>query len=201
MKIILSLLSLVVIGAGSYYLLTQNKSPIPSFNSPAPQAPEASPSIQPSTTASKIFNNESIGVTFNYPVDWVIQDSIISEKPFVPGEQDRTQVYNIIEVQKQPTPLYSGYKNSEWFNKINNSTSPLIDQREKINKLESGTVATGEPYVIFAIEPSSTAQSENFKQIKAYILKNEILYQLTLNQFDQKGSESLYMIVPSISVK
>lgn len=146
----------------------------------------------------KSFAKNTLGIAVSYPPTWVTpENSFISEKQFVPGEQDKSKIYNIIEIQKYSTPIYAGYTNSEWFDKINSSTIPISDQREMRTKLTSGTVESGEHYVIFTDEPSATAQSEGSKQVKAYILKEQTVYQLTLDMYDQNGLNIFRKIVPT----
>jgi hypothetical protein len=196
-----------VIG-GAYYLGTQknisgqaNSLKQPESTSTLKSNPSPSAKGDKSSRNSgKTFVTTGInnGLTLKYPADWVTPEGMfISEKTFVAGEQDRNKVYNIIEVQKYATQLYEGYTNAEWFNKVNNLTSPDSDQRETRTKLASGKVASGESYVIFKDEPSSTAQGEVFKQVKAYILKDQTIYQLTLDLYDDSGLEIFKQIVAS----
>lgn len=141
------------------------------------------------------------GLTLKYPSNWVApENTFISEKSFVAGEQDRSKTYNIIEIHKYSTQLYTGYTNSEWFDKINGLTEPMGDQRAIRTKLASGKVASGESYVIFKDEPSETAQGGVSKQVKAYILKGQTIYQLTLDLYDNNGLEVFKKIVASATV-
>lgn len=155
------------------------------------------------TASWKTFTTSGIdaGLTLKYPSNWVIvENAFIAEKSFVPGEQDRSKVYNIIGIQKYSTQLYVGYTNSEWFNKISNLTEPMSDQREIRTKIASGTITSGEPYVIFKDEPSATAKTEIFKQVKTYILKDQTIYQLTLDLYDNNGLETFKKIVATAAI-
>lgn len=206
-----TLVLLVVVGGGAYYLGTQRGSSnqvnqnTQQSNPVIPVTSEPSPSSndQPINSDWKTFITSGInsGLTLKYPSNWVTPEgTFISEKTFVAGEQDRSKVYNIIEIQKYSTQLYTGYTNAEWFNKINNLTSPESDQRETRTKLTSGKITGGEPYVIFKDEPSATAQSGSFKQVKAYILKNQTIYQFTLDLYDDNGLEIFKKIIASAVV-
>lgn len=193
----------LVIGAGAYYLSVNKEKSSTNANN---QQIQAFPTTQSSSTGNfteeitnwKTFTTLGInaGLTLKYPSNWVTPENIfISEKPFVAGEQDRSKTYNIIETQKYSTQLYAGYTNSEWFDKIKSLTEPISDQRETRTKITSGKVNSGEPYVIFKDEPSASAQGEIFKQAKAYILKGQTIYQLTLDLYDDSGLETFKKIV------
>jgi|SRR3989344_163634 len=185
--IVILVVGLIIIG-GTYFLGTKN----------VPISPSDTANL--SNDSEKTFATTGInaGLTLKYPSDWVSPEGIlISEKTFVAGEQDRSKVYNIIEIHKYPTQLYEGYTNSEWFNKINNLTSPDSNQRETNTKLTSGQVTSGESYVVFKNEPSTSFQGGDFKLVKAYILKDQIIYQLTLDLYDNNGLEIFKKIVSS----
>ncbi len=156
------------------------------------------------TTNWKTFTTAGInsGLTLKYPQEWVTSENMfISEKTFVAGEQDRSKIYNIIDINKYSTQIYDGYTNSEWFNKINNLTKPISDQREVRTKITSGNIASGEPYVIFRDEPSTTAVGDVFKQVKAYILNDQTIYQLTLDLYDDNGLETFKKIIQTATLK
>jgi len=176
---------------------TDNPSSLPSTTS----KPTSSPITKNTNSNWKTFSHKTTGVTLSYPSTWVTpEDNFISEKTFIAGEQDGSKTYNIIEIYKYATPLYSGYTNSEWFNKIINSKTALVDQREIRTKLTSGTVKSGEQYVIFTDEPSVKAQAGGSKQVKAYILKGQTIYQLTLDLYDKNGLDTFKEIIPTAVV-
>jgi hypothetical protein len=171
-------------------------------NKVSTNSPNSSSHSDDTTSNLKTFTSTSRGISLKYPANWITSDDeFVSEKPFAPGEQDRTKTYNIIEIQKYTEQMYVGYTNAEWFNKVYSSTSSIGDQREKRTKITSGAVTSGEQYVIFTNEPSTTAQAEGFKQVKAYILKGQTIYQLTLDMYDQNGLETFKQIIPTATVK
>lgn len=199
---------ILIIGAGAYYLGVNKDRSFTNGNS---QQLQVSPTTQSSptglptsstdnTTNWKTFTTSGIntGLTFKYPLNWVTpENTFISEKSFIVGEQDRSKTYNIIEIQKYSTQLYVGYTNSEWFDKINSLTESMSDQRAIRTKITSGKVTSGEPYVIFKDEPSASAQGGIFKQVKAYILKDQTIYQLTLDLYNDDGLDTFKKIIPT----
>lgn len=188
---------LLIVVAGTYYLMSQKNS-FNQINQNIKQ-PNSNQIITSNNSSDwKTFTSKLAGVTVNYPTTWVTpENEFISEKMFVPGEQDRSKTYNIIEIHKYQTQLYAGYTNSEWFNKINSLTTTMSDQRSIRIKLSSGIVASGEQYVIFTDESSTTAVGDISKQVKAYILKGQIIYQLSLDLYDQNGLETFQKIIPT----
>lgn len=188
---------LLIAGIGGYLLLNKNqqiKTPTTQENTTIPSTKTQEP------PGLKTFQSKSRGITLKYPENWVTSDDeFISELPFTPGEQDLTKKYNIIEIQKYSEQIYSGYTNRQWFDQINNLKigESFSDQREQRTKLVSGKVASGESYVIFKDEPSSTFVGSPAHQVKAYIIKQEALYQLTLDLYDEKGLNTFIGIVPT----
>ena len=170
------------------YLVYQNQTKI----TQTPSAQSSTSNNEMATWKTFIKND----LTLKYPPNWEANE-FISEVAFTSGEQDKSKVYNIIGINKYPTQLYEGYTNSEWFNKISNLTEPLSDQREIRTKIASGNIASREPYVIFKDESSATAKAEIFKQVKAYILKDQTIYQLRLDLYDNNGLEVFKKIVAS----
>ena len=177
-----------------------------SVNEPTPQTdpvPTSSTTTSDETTNWKTYNTTGIntGLTLKYPPNWVTPEGVfIAEKNFVPGEQDRDQVYNIIEIHKYSTQIYQGSTNNEWFNKINSLTEPMVSQKSKITKIAAGKINSGEPYVIFKDEPSPGAQTDNYNHIVAYISKETTTYQLTLDLYDNNGLEVLKKIIASATL-
>lgn len=202
---------LFVVGVSAYYLGFKNKTVVknnsqiatPTLVTTASPTPSAQITHGPNEASNwKTFTSVSRGISLKYPATWTTSnDEFVSEIAFTPGEQDRTKVYNTIEIQKYPTQMYTGYTNAEWFQKINNLTASMSDQKTTRAKIASGTVASGEQYVIFSVEPSATAITDMVKQVIAYVLKGQTIYQLTLNQYDQKGLNIFLQIVPTIKVQ
>lgn len=166
----------------------------------ASQAPTTKPILSKRITPSQInessnYKNIKIAnLTLKYPASW---KGLLSEIPYTPGELENNKIYNIIEVHEYPNQMYIGYSNREWFDriyklKINESYS---DQRDKRTKLMSGNVISGENYVIFKNEPSSTFSGSPAYQVVAYIIKSQALYQLTLNFYNDYGLETFKHIV------
>lgn len=190
----------IAIGVIGYILGTKNSQKALE-NQQSLVAPTAilTPTSIPDETANwKTFSSKSRGITLSYPATWIaFDDEFISEKEFVPGEQSRSEIYNSIEIQKYKEQIYVGYTNAEWLEKIDRLTEPLSEGKLKMTKIASGKIRGGERYVIVKNEPSATAQTEYFDQIRAYILKDQTLYQLTLNSYDVKGLEIFQQIIPT----
>ena len=206
--IILVILLVIGVGVGAFYFgrLSIKKDEIAQSPSPTPQVSTQAVTLPPTTSPIssdwKTFNHYS-GVTINYPNNWVtVENEFISEITFTPGTQDSRNIYNIIEFTKYETgPIFVGYSNSEWFDKVNNLTAPFIDQKETRTKIASGKVSSGEPYVIFTDEPNtSIVAAAIFKKVIAYILKDEILYQLSLDLYDQNGLENFKKMLPTAKI-
>ncbi len=182
-----------------YNLTNSIAGPIPSV-SPSPEANSIANSDKIGANW-KTFTSKSRGLSVQYPPNWVTSyDEFISEIPFTPGELDRSKIYNIIEIQIYTNQMYEGYTNRQWFTTIANITGTQSDQRDKRTNLATGTIASGESYVIFTDEPSSTAITENFHQVKAYIVKNQTIYQFNLQLYNQEGLDIFKEIVPTAIV-
>lgn len=200
------------ISSGAYYLKgspdkTGNQAPqdAQTMTNPAQTAPTAELSdelLAKRTQDWKTFTSNSRGITLKHPPGWKpSNDQFISEEQFTPGLQDRSKVYNVIEIQKFPEQLYPQYSNSDWFNLLFNSTSALVDQKETIMKIASGITAGGDRYVIYSSEPSGTARTDIYKQVKVHILRDQTIYQLSLDMYDQYGVDVLRMMVAGAVIK
>lgn len=157
----------------------------------------------PQVEGWKSFTSKSRGVSLQYPADWTTSDDeFISQKPFTPGEQDRSKTYNIIAIQKYSEQIYSGYTNQQWFDKINDLklNDSYSDQRDQLTKLVSGKVTSGESYVIFKDEPSKTFVGSPTYQVKAYVIKGQTIYQFTLDLYDENGLNVFKLILPKVSI-
>jgi hypothetical protein len=190
-SLIVVLILVTVIGIGSYYLGAQSQK--------SKDASELTTNLssQPNASSEDLATFTGIGVNsgikFKYPKDWFSDEVFISEKVPAPGIDKQTVTPNIIKVTKYTAPLYEGYTNLDWFNKVNSNQS-LTDQRETRTKIVSGRAASGDEYVIFRDE------GDGFKQVKAYILKKATIYQLTLDKYDDNGLEVLENILPTVTL-
>ena len=161
------------------------------------------PSNQPSPTLTTVetasWKTVTLeGFTIKTPNAWKGAYGL-SEFPFTPGEIDKTKIYNIIETHRYPTQLYTGYTNRQWFDKINSLqiNESYTDQRDRITKITSGKVASGEEYVIFKNEPSESFPGEPATQLKAYVIKEQSIYQFTLSQYNKNGLELFNKVIPT----
>lgn len=157
---------------------------------------EFSPCPTEPTADWKTFNGK--GFSIKYPSDWVtVKNEFISETTFIPGEQKSDQIYNIVEIHKYSGQIYSGYTNKQWFEKISNLDKPLTDEKNVYGKLVAGKVLSGEPYVIFSNFPSTTFVGSPADFFEAYVLKNQTIYQFSLYQYDENGSEVFRKMLPT----
>jgi len=163
--------------------------------------PAVIPASSNETASWLTYTNSKYNYSIKYPSDWVTVDNeFIAEKTFVPGLQDETKTYNIIEFHKYPNSIYAGYTNKQWFEKI--AALPLgeelNDQRTTIKRIDyTGNISSGEKYVTIYVSPSPTSATEKFYQVKTYILSGETIYQLTLDLYNLDGLETFGKMLPT----
>jgi hypothetical protein len=151
-------------------------------------SPSPTPILMEDTTKYwQTFVNKQVGITFKYPPGWDGSNpEVVSQSPNK----------NIISMVKNTGLLYTGFYNDELFNIIYNLKPKesfvrgiLNPEKEKITKISSGKILTGERFVIFATD----------KDIKSYILKEKTIYILNLSKFDDLGVEVFENVLESSS--
>lgn len=206
--IVTLILLAVLIAGGAYYLGTQKGTAItnsPIATSTANPEPQASANNTTADWKTYVSSGANSGISLLYPPSWVIQyDEFISEKPLVYDSDnilDKSKIYNSIDILKYDTQLLSTSTNAQWFDKISSLNDPLDNVKSIITKLESGTVKTGEQYVMFKEETGPKAVTDTFKSVKVYVLKNQTIYQLNLMYYDDNGLAIFKQIIPTITIK
>jgi hypothetical protein len=208
MPIVLTLLvSGVIFGFGGYYLGKQQsnsqtysvKQPIPS-----PSTQEIITTISPSPNSEKsTYSNQNF--TFDYPKSWIADTTFIYEhrSGCNPDTFRCTDEKNIVDIRSNLTPIYQGYTNSEWFDKIAGLTTPWESGRDVFSKLATGKIQEGKNYVIFKQAPSANFEGEPLTLIVGYVLDNNNLYELRLSHFgtDQEGLNLVKSLIETIKVK
>lgn len=191
--LILILIILPILG----FMVGRNSSPTAKVIIASP-TPASNAAATDETSNWKTFQGADF--TFKYPYLWKTQgNEFVSEVSFTPGYQDTRRTYNIVDVKKYKTPLFLGYTNKKWFEKIDNQNTDdtVSDQRFSRTKIASGTTQTGESYVIFKQDPSPSSITIPTHQVIAYILKDSDIYVLTLDLYDLGGLDSFQKLVPT----
>lgn len=208
MPILVTLLvSAVLFGFGGYYLgKQQSNSQTYSVNQPTPSplTQEIITITPPSPNSEKsTYSNQKFA--FDYPKLWTADTTFIYEhrSGCDPDTFRCTDEKNIVDIRSNLTPIYQGYTNSEWFNKIAGLTTPWESGRDVFSKLATGTTQEGKSYVIFKQAPSANFEGEPLTLIAGYVLDSNNLYELRLSRFgtDQEGLSLVKSLIETVKVK
>lgn len=150
------------------------------------------------------------GLTLKYPPDWIISENeVLSQYPLPSSVSNisNNQVYNYITIKDHTGALFNGIYDIDLFDRIYRSSEgdyfnpETIQQDNKvITKISSGTVASGERFVVFKFE-STNIPSNGGSQIQAYILKSNSIIIITLKNYDDPGTETFQKIVASAQLQ
>lgn len=203
----------VVIGAavmavvcGAYFLGTQSQTKNLQQSTQDTQNVVKTGQSTPLPVAGTAFQSRMVkGLTVRYssPFKEVDEGAYLAEKyaePDPDGGMSRSK--NFIDFREHIGEMYVGYTTKQWFDKVNGlaPNSPVEDGRDKMTKLSSGKTQTGESFIIYKWEPSSSFQGMPALQVRANILKGDKLYDLILNDYDELGLKAFDELVASAEV-
>lgn len=176
-----------------YYYYTQ----LTSLGPPPLPLVNTAPTPNDETANWKPYEDLTIGISLKIPTDWYVSsdNKFISQFPFDPKSFSSADVYNVFYISQTNLQLQSGYTNEDWLNRIDslkpgekltNEFRPATNVQ--LVKLGSGQTADGNHFVLFkniALDEGVTADFE----------KNEIIYQIILQHYDQSGIDTFQKIV------
>lgn len=153
---------------------------------------ESVPTVIPDTTSNWLKFESKDGLVLKYPPEWtVVNNMYISQKSFDPySTSRRSGIYNVIEIHKFTSKLVADQTNKEWFTGITTGPEVVTEQGVTRTVVESGKVETGESYLVTKKQASVAVD-----QIRAYIIKAEVLYEIVLSDYDLSGLEYFKLIM------
>lgn len=143
------------------------------------------------------YDEENLGFRFKYPPDWIVDGgSFIYQSRGV----------NEVSAKKIDGQVYSGYYNLDIFGTIyslsigGSLTRSLHNPYgDKIIKLVSGKVKSGQSYVLVREEPG-TSGANGFK-IKGIILNGDHVFIFILTRYTDEGVEVFKDILGTVEIK
>jgi hypothetical protein len=205
--ILLSILLFISVAIAGFFALQTQKlvSELTVLRSEPTSVATVEPTIEPESTNSattdptvgwKKFESNQ-GVLLKYPTDWVIVNNMyISQKNFdAYSTERRSGIYNVIEIHKFTSKLVATQLNNEWFESIFSGPEIAIEQGVKRTRIETGKVKSGESYFVVRNQAGNVVD-----QIRAYIIKNEVIYEFVFSDYDQLGLDLFKLIVLNVTI-
>lgn len=166
----------------------------------------------------KIFEGKSVGISFKYPSDWQKKENeYVSQIPLSKEDLDENnysegkkvkKILNIIRIRRdsKDESLNQFNYTLERFNKMKANPLEKESIEDAINhikttKLKQGNISSGEEYILYYRNDYDTESGSGDFNFEAIMIKGQnVIYELTLNDYDDIGTNVLYSIIPTIAI-
>jgi hypothetical protein len=152
-------------------------------------------------------NHKPNPLILRFPPTWVTQEGTVSQYTYNPNVIS-ARTFNIISVIERTDSVYGGYLNEDLFYNVYGLKKGkrflreyYNPEREFMEHIQSGKIASGEKFVIFKIKQDDQ-NYDSLSNHRAFILKSsQTLIIMTLSNYDELGENIFTKVVATAKLR